>query len=514
MAEIERLAGDVLCVGLPGGDLDPATSEALRVLNPGAIVLFARNVTTLEATRALVDSACSAIGDRLRPLVCVDQEGGRVARLRFTEYGVPAMLAVGATNDEALAERVGARLGYDVAAIGGSVDFAPVLDLALDAASTVIGTRSLGDDPVRVAALGAAIVRGMAAVGIASVPKHFPGHGATAIDSHVALPTIATPATLVVSRDCAPFVAAFVAGARAVMTAHAIVAELDAELPATLSPRILTGLLRDELGFVGVCFTDCLQMDAIARTVGTARGAVLAIAAGADSCIISHDLTLAREARDAIVAAVGNGTLALDRLREAASRVRTLRESCAAAMRAFPRERDDLDDVPALVAARAIHVVRGDMRLDLARPVTVVSFEGDEDDGVAATSGVRPSLSLALRHRRVRSELLRVPRDPDPEMLAMLLDVLAGQGSRALVIVARRAHLFAAQRDAIAELLEAAPHAIVISALEPFDVPSFGAARAVACTFDDGEAAMEALADVLTSRTTATGHMPVTFAAS
>ena len=514
MSEIERLAGDVLCVGLPGDELDFATAESLRELRPGSIVLFARNVTTLEATRAFVDAACAATGDALRPLVCVDQEGGRVARLRFTEHGVPAMLALGATDDEALAERVGARLGRDVAAIGGSVDFAPVLDLALVAASTVIGTRSLGDDPARVAALGAAIVRGMAAVGVVAVPKHFPGHGATAIDSHVAMPTIETPAPLVVSRDCAPFVTAFAAGARAVMTAHAIVVELDPDLPATLSPRIITGLLRDELGFDGVCFTDCLQMDAIARTVGTARGAVLAITAGADSCIISHDLALARNARDAIVAAVGDGTLALDRLREAASRVRALRESCALASNSPSLERGDLDDVPTLVAARAIHIVRGDVRLDLARPVTVVSFEDAAGDGVAANSGARPSLSLALRHRRVRSELLRVPCDPDPAMRAMLLDVLAGQSSRAFVIVARRAHLFAAQRDTIAELLAAAPHAIVISALEPFDVPSFGNARAVACSFDDGEAAMEALADVLTSRAIATGRMPVMLAAS
>ncbi len=514
MAEIERLAGDVLCVGLPGNDLDATSAEMLRDLQPGAIILFARNVTTCEATRALVDSACSATGEALRPLVCVDQEGGRVARLRFAELGVPAMLALGASDDEALAERVGARLGRDVTAIGGSVNFAPVLDLALAAESTVVGTRSLGDDPARVAILGAAVVRGMTASGVVSVPKHFPGHGATAIDSHVAMPTIETPAALVVSRDCAPFVTAFAAGARAVMTAHAIVTELDADMPATLSRRVITGLLRDELGFDGVCFTDCLQMEAIARTVGTARGAVLAIGAGADSCIISHDLALAREARDAIVAAVRDGTLAIDRLREASARVRALRESAALAARAPLPDRDDLDDVPALVAARGIHIVRGDVRLDLAKPVTVVSFEYDASDGVATHTEARPSLSLALRHRRVRSELLRVSRDPDPAMRAMLLDVLAGQGSRALVIVARRAHLLRAQRETIAELVAAAPHAIVISALEPFDVPTFGNARAVACSFDDGEAAMEALADVLTSRAIATGRMPVRLAAS
>jgi len=506
-----QLAGDVLCVGLPAATLDAATARELTEIAPGAVLLFARNVATEAQVRMLVAGARAAIGGDAPALACVDQEGGRVARLQFLEPGVPSMLALGATDDAELARRVGARHAADCARVGANVDFAPVLDLALAPRSTVIGTRSLGDDPGGVAALGAALVRGIEGGGIASVPKHFPGHGATALDSHVTLPTIATPAAALRARDLVPFVAAFAAGASAVMTAHAIVSAFDAELPATLSHRVLTGLLRDELGFAGVCFTDCLEMDAIARSVGTAHGAVLALAAGADCCTISHRLALAREARDAIVAAVGDGTLPRARLEEAAARVRSLRARFAPTA-----ERSDTPPetvaIASLVAARAVARLSGDVRLDPALPVTVVSFEGISSDGIAQHGGERPSLSLALRRRKFRSELLRVPLEPDAEMGAMLLDLLAAQGDRNIVVMTRRAHLYPGQRDLIAGVVARFAHTVGVSALEPFDAAGLACARGVACTFDDNDAAIDALADVLAGRAEATGRVPVALA--
>ncbi len=499
----------MLCVGIPGYELDEPTARDLADLQPGAAILFARNVSTLAGTRALVRAVRDAIGGEAPALVCVDQEGGRVARLRFSEPDVPGMMALGATDDLALARRVGARHARDCAAIGANVDFAPVLDLALVAASTVVGTRSLGDDPACVAALGAAVVRGLASGGIASVAKHFPGHGATALDSHVVLPTIETSAAVLRSRDLVPFVAAIAAGARGVMSAHAIVSAIDPYRPATLSPHVLTDLLRGELGFAGVCFTDCLQMEAIARSTGTACGAVLALAAGADCCVISHDLALARDARDAIVAAIADGTLAPSRLHEAAGRVRALRAALAAEQPQRDAVDDGLDAVATMVAARAIAIVDGDVVLDATWPVTVVSFEGVASDGVATHAQARPSLSLALRRRRMRSELMRVSLEPDDDMAAMLLDVLGAQGERSIVIIARRAHVYPRQRALIAALLARAPHAVAVSALEPFDVPYLAGARGIACSFDDGDAAMEALADVLVGRACAVGRVPV-----
>lgn len=485
----------MLCVGLAGPEAGEPELAVLARLAPAAFVLFARNVSTLEATRALVARAREACGGSPPALVCVDQEGGRVARLRFGSP-LPSMRTLGAAADERLAERTGGALAFELARVGATVDFAPVLDLALDAGSTVIGTRSLGSDPQQVGRLGAAIVRGLQAHGVAATPKHFPGHGATALDSHLELPSVEADLATLRARELVPFAAAFAAGARAVMSAHVRVPALDAERPATLSRAVLTGLLRGELGFRGACFTDDLQMGAIARSPGSARGAVLALAAGADCLVVSHGLDAAVAARDAIVAAVRSGEVAAARLEEAAGRVAALR---AAQPRTFDRPGDALEDagLGAEIARRGLARVRGEARLDPAKPVTVVSFEGDASDGIAAGAAERPSLNLALRRRRARSESLRVALEPDAAMLEMLLEVVRAQGARNLVVLARRAHLHAAQARAIDALLELAPDAIVVSALEPFDVPRFERARTVLATHGDEEPNLEALADAL-----------------
>jgi beta-N-acetylhexosaminidase len=472
--------------------LDGAEREALERLAPGAIVLFARNVSSLEATRTLVADARAACGGAHPALVCVDQEGGRVARLRFGRP-LPSMSTLGATGDAMLAQRAGAALAFELRRIGATVDFAPVLDLALAEGSTVIGTRSLGAEPRRVAELGAALARGLQAGGVTATPKHFPGHGATALDSHVEVPVVEASIATLRERELVPFAAAFAAGARAVMSAHVVVRALDADRPATLSPAVLTGLLRGELGFLGACFTDDLQMDAIARGAGTTRGAVLALAAGADVLLVSHDLAVAAAARDAVVDAVRAGDVPPARLEEAAARVAALRA-------AQPDGETSASEDAGLgleIAQRGLLRVRGEARLDRDRPVTVVSFEGGAGDGIAAAGAERPSLSLALRRRRVKSESMRVLPAPAPDMVDALLDVLRAQGSRDVVVLARRAHLHAEQRHAIDALLEVAPNAIVVSALEPFDVPHFGRARTLFATHGDEEPNLEALAGAL-----------------
>jgi beta-N-acetylhexosaminidase len=496
--ELERLAGAVLCVGFEGASPEEAPLRELAQLAPGAIALFGRNVRDARQTRALVDAATAAIAERsgAEPFVAIDQEGGRVARLRGGAHEIPSMMALGAANDVELAERVGALVAKDLCAAGVTIDFAPVLDLALEPASSVIGTRSFGDDAERVAALGTAVMRGLERGGVVATIKHFPGHGATAGDSHELLPEVDASLATLRARDLVPFARAIAAGARAVMSAHVVVRSLDATRPATLSQRVLVDLLRDELGFTGVCFTDCLEMNAIATGVGTERGAVFALAAGADCATVSQSLERARGARDAIVAAVRSGELALQRLEEAAGRLTRLRAPHSDAG-------GRVDERAGIEAAqRAITLVRApsDERfLSAGEPATVISF-GDED---------RPSLSLALRERRVRSELLRVPAEPAAEMIEQLVALAGAQRDRRFVLVMRRAHRHAAQRAALDALLAAVSDAILVSSLEPFDCALFGQARTVACTYGDERVEMEALADVLTRRLAAGGRLPV-----
>jgi beta-N-acetylhexosaminidase len=522
VSDLRELAGSIVVTGIPGDRLDPATRAALCDLRPGGVVLFDRNVSTLAATRDLVAAVRDAVRGAAPALACVDQEGGRVARLRFRDPGIPSMLGVGAAGDTDLAERAGAALADDLRAIGANVDFAPVLDLALAREGTVIGRRSFGDDPQRVAALGVAVVRGMQSRGVAASAKHFPGHGSTALDSHRELPIVGADLATLSARDLVPFAAAIAAGVDAVMTAHVLFTQLDPERPASLSPRILTGLLRDELHFDGVCVTDCLQMDAIARGVGSVRGGVLALAAGADALLVSHDVKLALALRDAIVAAVRDGDVPRARLEDAARRVAALRTKRAPAGD-VPEASGASDDTAREVAARAVVVstsvrVHGhataalsavDTTIPPDRPVTVVSFEGDASDGVADARGERPSLSLALRRRRVRSESMRVPLEPDDETISVLLDVLRAQGDRTIVLVARRADLRPTQARAIDAILDIASDAVGISALEPFDLFALARARAIVCSFGDDDANVDAIASVLVGEAKATGGFPV-----
>ncbi|MBC5799271.1 MAG: beta-N-acetylhexosaminidase [Candidatus Eremiobacteraeota bacterium] len=515
MSELERLAGSVLCTGAPLPDSDDAAFERLQRLGPGAVVLFARDVASVETTRSLVQRLRAALEHDAPLSICVDQEGGRVARIG-TPHPMPSMMTLGAAGDPVLAQRAGAAIAATVGSIGANVDFAPVLDLALEPESTVIGTRAFGDDPGAVAALGAAVVRGLQAAGIVAVVKHFPGHGATADDSHVALPVIDSDLATLRARDLVPFRAAFAAGARAVMTAHVRVTAFDDERPATQSPRLLRGLLRDELGFEGVCFTDCLEMAGAAEPFGGAvRAGVLALEAGADVLLVSHTLAVAEALRDALVAAVCSGDLPRARLEEAAERVRTFRFGHRAAPMPDVPTAAESDTIAREVAARGIAIVRGHLRIAPDVPVTIVSFEGASGDGVAQGAAERPSLSAALRRRRVRSELLRVPLEPDAAMIEQLVAVLEAQraqGPRTCIVLARRAHLYPGQRRAVDAVLGASPEAFIVSAREPFDVPAFGRARTVACTFGDESTNIEALAGVLFGARTADGRIPLAFA--
>jgi beta-N-acetylhexosaminidase len=510
----EALARGVIAVGFEGSDPSTAPLEALRAFGPGGIILFGRNVGDAGALRALI-AALRETGSP-PPLVTIDQEGGRVARIRDGVAALPSAMALGAGGDTAAAGALATLLGRDLARLGVGADFAPVADLSLQPQSRVIGTRAFGDDPERVAAFVRAFAQGLERGGVAAALKHFPGHGSTAEDSHVAFPRVTADAATLRARDLVPFARAIAAHAASiVMTAHVVIDAFDANRPATLSRAVLTGVLRDELGFQGVVATDCLEMDAIARGVGTVRGAVEALAAGADLLLISHHLELAHEAADAIAAAVRAERIPEQRLREAYARVLALRNRFPAIV---PYAQPLEEAAPLEAARRAVTILRGDARLAADEAVTVISFEGALTDN-AATSGARaraveePSLSSALRRRRWKSEVMRVPLEPDGDDVDLLLEHVARLGEREFVLVTRSAHLYPAQREAVARILAAVPDALIVSAREPYDALLWPQARRIACIYGDQPLAFEGCADVLSGRAEPRGVLPVRLSA-
>ncbi|MGH7737741.1 MAG: beta-N-acetylhexosaminidase [Candidatus Tyrphobacter sp.] len=321
---LRDVASSLVLTGLQDGDLERG---GLARYPFGGFVFFDRNAPTLAALRGLTDRIRKRYSD-LAPILAIDQEGGRVMRLREGVAPMPSAAVLGRANDAALAASTGTRCAFDLRRGGCNLDLAPVIDLALDENNAVIGDRSFGAQPALVLEMARAFSSGLENGGVVATYKHFPGHGATAVDSHEALPVIAVPEATLRERDFVPF-AALAPRAHAFMTAHVVIEALDSERPATLSHRILTRLLRDEMHFRGVCFTDCMQMGAVAKGVGSVEGALLAILAGADAVTVSHDPLLAAEVVERIVRAVENREIPAERLNEAAARVAALRRRLA-----------------------------------------------------------------------------------------------------------------------------------------------------------------------------------------
>jgi len=342
MDEFDRQAARCVFAGIQGPSPTTAELELIR-RGVGGVILFARNVVdplqVAELSRSLKAAAPGPL------LLCIDQEGGRVQRLRPPHWtGWPALRRVGeidrlggigGMNGTVIAEKLGQMIGAELAACGIDLDFAPVLDVDTNPANPVIGDRSLSRDPKRVARLGVAIAQGLERAGVASCGKHFPGHGDTSQDSHLTLPRLAHDAARLWEVELIPFVAAARAGVASVMTAHIRFEAFD-RLPATLSPVTL-GMLRKDVGYRGCCISDDLEMRAISETWGVPDAAELAIDAGCDAVLVCHTLQHQHDSIDSIARGARSGPLPRGRLAEASRRVEELQRFARAASAVDPR---------------------------------------------------------------------------------------------------------------------------------------------------------------------------------
>lgn len=305
---------------LPARTVPVELRSLAREFDLGGVTFFARNVEVPEQVAELA-AECEALGQERPAWVSVDQEGGRVARLKngFTIW--PPMATLGRAASGALVERFGRALAAELTAVGVTLDYAPVLDIQTNPKNSVIGDRALSDDATRVAEYGAALVRVLQAGGVAACGKHFPGHGDTIADSHAELPLVDHPPDRLRAVEWAPFRAAIAAGVSCLMTAHVLVPSIDEDLPATLSPAVL-GHLREELGFDGVVLTDDLDMRAVRDRWTAPEAAVRAIAAGCDGVLVcAGDIDVQAATVEALVKAVESGVLSHGRVTSALERI-------------------------------------------------------------------------------------------------------------------------------------------------------------------------------------------------
>ncbi|MFE6079078.1 beta-N-acetylhexosaminidase [Paenibacillus sp. NPDC057886] len=316
--------GQMLLCGFHGTEASGDVDAFLRKYPFGGVIYFARNVESPEQVERLSSGLQRiAVDSGNVPLwISIDQEGGMVARITEGIALMPGQMAIAAAGSIEDAYQAAYISGVELRSMGINMNFAPVLDVNNNAANPVIGVRSFGESPQSVAAYGARSIAGVQDAGISATAKHFPGHGDTDTDSHLDLPVITHDRERVERVELIPFRAAIAAGVDAMMSAHIYFPALEPErLPVTLSRAVLSGLLRQELGYDGMIVTDCMEMDAIAANYGTVDAAVMAVEAGADLVLISHTAHLQAEAFEALLAAVQNGRISEARIDESVTRL-------------------------------------------------------------------------------------------------------------------------------------------------------------------------------------------------
>ena len=339
MRELRRHVGQLAIVGFKGHTLPPDVRTIAREFDLGGVIFFARNVEAPEQVADLSRES-QALADEIPLWVSVDQEGGRVARLKrpFTEWPPMNTLGrVGSPDDERLAERFARALAAELHAVGISLDYTPVLDIHTNPKNPVIGDRALAERADDVARLGTAIIRTLQGAGIAACGKHFPGHGDTSTDSHFEMPLIEHPPDRLDAVELVPFKAAIAAGVASIMTAHILIPALDEERPGTLSPAIVDGLLKQKLGYGGLVLSDDLEMKAISGRYGHSEATVQAIAAGCDAVLMCEPAPEKQmEALEAVIYAVEQGRIPVKRIEDALARHRRVKERFLAGPRSRP----------------------------------------------------------------------------------------------------------------------------------------------------------------------------------
>lgn len=513
---LEQKIGQMLVFGWTGATSEEQTTvndharEIIQDAQVGSIVLLGRNIADdLAVTANTLNELQSLSKEPL--LISADQEGGMVARFVDGVTVFPSNMALGAARLPELAYRAAAATADELAAIGVNHNYAPCVDVNNNPANPIIGTRSYGESSQLVSEFAAQAVRGYQDHGVIACAKHFPGHGDTAVDSHLALPTVPYPRERLDEVELVPFRAAIAAGIDSIMTTHIMFRALDPDRPSTLSPRIIDGLLRTELGFTGVVVTDCMEMKAIADTWGTPEAAVMAIEAGVDLVLVCHTRSVQQASREAILKAVKDGRITEARLDQSVRRIMALKEKYSLSS----RRHADPSKLGKVLRAKA-HL---DLRREIAeRAVTlakndlgVVPLNGGARILVVGLHWTVDPLAEAIGRYAGSVETLTVEDADGIERAAS-----SAEGADAVVVPVAphepwRARVDQALQARLVEALnESGKPLVVVAVREPYILGRFAGVSTQLCTYGYREGMLEAAADVIFGRARPVGTLPVT----
>ena len=505
--------GQRLAAGFPGTEPDADFLRLVREFKVGNVILFRHNIvdetqlTRLCAQlRMLIEAETG-----FQPFITIDQEGGVVTRLPNEETNIPGAMALAATGDPENAYRMGTITATQLRGCGINFDLAPDMDVNCNPDNPVIGVRSFGDDPAEVAKYGTAMLKGLLDGGVYACIKHFPGHGDTAVDSHIGLPCIDKPLEQLEKIELVPFKAGIAAGVPAVMTTHILFPQLETKhIPATMSRTIITGILRKKLGFDGLIISDCMEMQAIQSYYGTVNGVLAAMGAGVDLVFISHTPKLAMEAVEKAEAAVKAGTLDAGEMETSVARILAHKCRCAA-MR-------PMVDVP------DAGTIRSSVRAMREKTITAVQlpangmpplganplFLGCRDYRstlVSNNSSSEFTFAEELQKQAGFGAALVTPKDPADEEIAQI--VQKAKQHSCLVLGMYNGHILKGQLRLAAALAETGLPMIAVALRNPYDLAGLPAHVAALAAWEYTRPIFNALWLVIAGQKAPTGKLPL-----
>lgn len=501
---LQQKIGQLIMAGFDGLAPDSQIENLIRSKHLGGVILFRRNIANPEQVARLNRRLQKINADQseIPLLIAVDQEGGVVARLEEGVTPLPSALAFRAAGSPEDCEALTRIANTELHLLGFNVNFAPVLDVNNNPRNPVIGVRAYGETVDDVCTYGLAALRGIEQAGMVATAKHFPGHGDTTVDSHRGLPCVNHGRDRLEAIELAPFRAAIAAGVDAIMSAHVVFPafEPDPKTPSTLSPAVLTGLLREKMGFDGVVFTDCLEMSAIAEGVGVVEGAVRAFKAGADVLLISHSEALQQATIEALLEEVARGEISEERIDQSVARILALKEKYKMAgwPELPPAGTAPIAQAESLELSRRIHAAAvnwtgSPCTLAANLPTLIISLEVREHTEIDVVASGEETLGGALTRQGLTLTEIRLPLAPSAPDIAEVTRL--AQAAQQIVCLSYNAVLHPAQQTLLAAL--PAEKTWLVAGRLPYDQELLPQARGRLGACSNRPAALQALAAAL-----------------
>lgn len=512
---LEQKIGQMFMIGFFGEELPDTVKHFINENKIGFVDIFARNIASVEQATTLMNEIHAT--SEIPPMIFADQEGGIVCQFAELTSTFANHMGLAATGDPAYTEIAAEVMAEDMKLIGVDGFIAPTIDVNYEPDNPIIGLRAFSDDVETVTTLGEAFIKGVGQIGLAAMPKHFPGHGASRLDSHLILPSLDHSEEFFTAYDLHPFkkVAPHV---NFIMTAHIAVPQIDQTgLPATFSKKFLIDILRKRFGFSGILITDCLEMDVIKNNYTPEEMVRYSIEAGVDVMLLSHSLKLQKEMHDILVKKVKSGEVTEERINQSVKRILTIKDQYGmlnpnvqrSVSRAVQhvREKRDLED---FVCRHSIVLLRDYLnKIPLAKGKKLGIIEWDKTRSTIQLH--EPSHKSYLeKHARKYFENIDVLILPLKKPDSMILENFLKANEEILVgPFSRTPEVERLQADVIREILKIREDVVIIATGNPYDIRHFPEAKTYLTTFGFRDCQINALFEILVGNFKATGRLPV-----